>query len=83
MVPAQTSAEDVMALKPDGVFLSNGPGDPEPIDYAIENIRKLAGARADFWDLPRASALRSRAWRKDLQIEIWASRIESPGEKSA
>ena len=43
VVPARTSAEDVLALKPDGVFLSNGPGDPEPIDYAIENIRKLLG----------------------------------------
>jgi len=43
VVPAQTSAEDVLALKPDGVFLSNGPGDPEPIGYAIANIRKLVG----------------------------------------
>ncbi len=43
VVPAQTSAEDVLAMKPDGVFLSNGPGDPEPISYAVENIRKLAG----------------------------------------
>jgi carbamoyl-phosphate synthase small subunit len=43
VVPAKTSAEDVLALKPDGVFLSNGPGDPEPIHYAIDNIRKLLG----------------------------------------
>jgi len=43
VVPAQTSAEDVMALRPHGVFLSNGPGDPEPIGYAIQNIRKLLG----------------------------------------
>jgi carbamoyl-phosphate synthase small subunit len=43
VVPAQTSAEDVLALKPDGVFLSNGPGDPEPCTYAIANIRKLMG----------------------------------------
>ncbi|MFZ0084846.1 MAG: glutamine-hydrolyzing carbamoyl-phosphate synthase small subunit [Candidatus Acidiferrales bacterium] len=43
VVPARTSAEDVLALKPDGVFLSNGPGDPEPIGYAVENIRKLLG----------------------------------------
>ncbi len=43
VVPAKTSADDVLALKPDGVFLSNGPGDPEPIGYAIANIRKLLG----------------------------------------
>jgi carbamoyl-phosphate synthase small subunit len=43
VVPAKTSAEDVLALKPHGIFLSNGPGDPEPIGYAIENIRKLVG----------------------------------------
>src|SRR2546426_1178148 len=43
VVPAQTPAEDVLALKPDGVFLSNGPGDPEPVAYAVENIKKLIG----------------------------------------
>jgi len=43
VVPATTSAEDVLALKPDGVFLSNGPGDPEPVVYAQENIKKLMG----------------------------------------
>ncbi len=43
VVPATTSAEEVLAMQPDGVFLSNGPGDPEPITYAQENIRKLLG----------------------------------------
>jgi carbamoyl-phosphate synthase small subunit len=38
-VPAQTSAEEVLKLNPDGVFLSNGPGDPEPCDYAIAAAR--------------------------------------------
>ncbi len=41
VVPAQTSASEVLALRPDGVFLSNGPGDPEPCDYAIEAIRQV------------------------------------------
>ncbi len=41
VVPAQTPAADVLAMKPDGVFLSNGPGDPEPCDYAIAAIRTL------------------------------------------
>jgi carbamoyl-phosphate synthase small subunit len=41
VVPAKTTAEEVVSLLPDGVFLSNGPGDPEPCDYAIEAIRRL------------------------------------------
>jgi carbamoyl-phosphate synthase small subunit len=41
IVPAQTSARDALALMPDGIFLSNGPGDPEPCDYAIAAIREI------------------------------------------
>lgn len=41
VVPAQTSAKDVLALNPDGIFLSNGPGDPEPCDYAISAIKEF------------------------------------------
>ena len=44
VVPAKTSAREVMELRPDGVFLSNGPGDPEPCDYAIEAIREIVAA---------------------------------------
>ncbi len=44
VVPAWTSGEDVLAMQPDGVFLSNGPGDPEPCDYAIEAIEELLEA---------------------------------------
>ena len=44
VVPAQTPAAEVLALKPDGVFLSNGPGDPEPCDYAITAIRTVLEA---------------------------------------
>jgi carbamoyl-phosphate synthase small subunit len=43
VVPAQTTAAEVMGLKPDGVFLSNGPGDPEPVDYAVQAIRDMMG----------------------------------------
>lgn len=45
VVPAQTSAADVLAMKPDGVFLSNGPGDPEPCDYAIAAIREFVAKK--------------------------------------
>ena len=44
VVPAQVSADEVLSLKPDGVFLSNGPGDPEPCDYAIDAIRRIVEA---------------------------------------
>ncbi len=43
VVPAETKAEDVLGLKPDGIFLSNGPGDPEPVTYAVDAIRKFLG----------------------------------------
>jgi carbamoyl-phosphate synthase small subunit len=44
VVPAQTPASEVLALRPDGIFLSNGPGDPEPCDYAIAAVRELIDA---------------------------------------
>jgi carbamoyl-phosphate synthase small subunit len=44
VLPAQTTAEEALRLKPDGIFLSNGPGDPEPCDYAIRAIRKFLDA---------------------------------------
>ncbi len=43
VVPGNTSAKDVLKYKPDGVFLSNGPGDPAPVSYAAQNVRKLLG----------------------------------------
>jgi len=48
VVPSLTSAEDVLSLKPDGVFLSNGPGDPEPLVPQIESIRRLIGKTPVF-----------------------------------
>ncbi len=45
VVPAQTSAADVLAMKPDGIFLSNGPGDPEPCDYAIKAIQEIVATK--------------------------------------
>jgi len=48
VVPAGTDAETVRALSPDGIFLSNGPGDPEPVDYAVETIQNLLDYRPMF-----------------------------------
>ncbi|HNY38756.1 MAG TPA: glutamine-hydrolyzing carbamoyl-phosphate synthase small subunit [Bryobacteraceae bacterium] len=48
VVPAATAASDVLALNPDGVFLSNGPGDPEPLQFQAEQVRKLIGRKPVF-----------------------------------
>ncbi|MGH8718450.1 MAG: glutamine-hydrolyzing carbamoyl-phosphate synthase small subunit, partial [Burkholderiales bacterium] len=51
VLPAQSTAAEVMAFKPDGIFLSNGPGDPEPCDYAIKSIRELLQARVPVFGI--------------------------------
>ncbi len=48
VVPAFMPAEEVLAMDPDGVFLSNGPGDPQPVTYAVENIKKILGKKPVF-----------------------------------
>ncbi|MBW7888552.1 MAG: glutamine-hydrolyzing carbamoyl-phosphate synthase small subunit [Bacteroidetes bacterium] len=48
VVPAHYSAEQVLAMNPDGIFLSNGPGDPEAVKYAIANLKKLIGKKPIF-----------------------------------
>jgi len=48
VVPASTTAEEVLAFNPDGIFLSNGPGDPEPLEYVTSNIARLIGKRPLF-----------------------------------
>ncbi|MEM6732839.1 MAG: glutamine-hydrolyzing carbamoyl-phosphate synthase small subunit, partial [Myxococcota bacterium] len=48
VVPASHSTQDILALEPDGVLLSNGPGDPEPVDYAIKTVQELLGKKPIF-----------------------------------
>src|SRR5690606_19219023 len=48
VLPGTATAEEVLAQQPDGVFLSNGPGDPEPLTYAVETIRSLLGKQPVF-----------------------------------
>ncbi len=48
IVPADTSAQDILKLNPDGIFLSNGPGDPEPVTYAIRTVKALLGRKPIF-----------------------------------
>ena len=68
VVPAQTLAEDVLALKPDGVFLSNGPGDPEPCTYAVDSIRRLMGTECRFLAF---------AWDISSRASRWAEKLSS------
>jgi carbamoyl-phosphate synthase small subunit len=48
VVPGTATADEILALDPDGIFLSNGPGDPRPLDYAIDTIRRLLGTKPVF-----------------------------------
>ena len=66
VLPGTSSAADVLALNPNGVFLSNGPGDPEPLDYAIGTIRDLLGQQPIFRHLPGAPTALPRLWGQDL-----------------
>jgi len=61
VVPAGTSAQDVLAMKPDGVFLSNGPGDPEPCDYAVAAIREIVAAKVPVLGICLGHQLLARA----------------------
>ncbi len=79
VVPAQTSAEEVIALNADGVFLSNGPGDPEPCDYAINATRQVArDGSSRVWNLPRPPDPGARCRRAYHQDEVRPSRREPP-----
>jgi len=61
IVPASTSAVDVLALKPDGIFLSNGPGDPAAVGYAVETIRALLDADTPIFGICMGHQLLSQA----------------------
>ncbi len=80
VVPAQTSAKDVLAMEPDGVFLSNGPGDPEPCDYAIKATQQfLEAAYAAVRHLPRPPDHGLGGGRQDGEDEVRPSRCEPSG----
>ena len=70
VVPAKTPAEEVLALAPDGVFLSNGPADPAAVTYAIENIQKLLGLRSISTGLTRFTGLSGGAPQTPKPIRV-------------
>jgi carbamoyl-phosphate synthase small subunit len=61
IVPAQTSAKDVLAMNPDGIFLSNGPGDPSAVGYAVDTIRELLDADTPIFGICMGHQLLSQA----------------------
>ena len=82
VMPAQSTIDEVMAHAPDGVFFSNGPGDPEPCEYAITLAREVMDRKdPTFRDLsgtPNSGAGQRGAHRED---EVWSSRRQSPRAK--
>ena len=81
VVPATTSSEDILALQPDGVLLSNGPGDPEPVVYAVETIRALLGG-SHLRNLPRSPTPGDCLRGTDVQTPLRSPRWKSPGERT-
>ncbi len=82
VVPSHATAEDVLALKPDGVFLSNGPGDPEPLRASSRASEKTHRKSARFRHLSWPSDSRPRLRRQDLQAEIRPSWRQPSGAQS-
>ena len=82
VVPGTASASDILARNPDGVFLSNGPGDPEPLGYAVEHHPRADRQEADLRHLPRPSAARPGVRRANVQAEIRPSRRQPAGPES-
>ena len=82
VVPASLPAREVLRLKPDGVFLANGPGDPEPCDYAIEAIGEILDATSIpvFGICLGHQLMGARLGREDAQDEVRPPRREPPGE---
>jgi len=82
VVPAQTSAEDIVALAPDGVFLSNGPGDPAATgEYAVPVIRDLIDRHPNFRHLPRPPDARHRGRCEDDENAPGPPRPPTIGER--
>ena len=81
VVPAQTPASEVLSLNLDGVFLSNGPGDPEPCDYAIEAIKTIVETSIPVFGICLGHQLLALASELKLKNEIWPSRRKPPSER--
>ena len=79
VVPAKTPADEVLAMKPDGIFLSNGPGDPEPCDYAISAIQSILETNIPVFGICLGHQLLASLRCENRKNEIWPSWCESSG----
>jgi carbamoyl-phosphate synthase small subunit len=80
VVPAQTSAANVLKHKPNGIFLSNGPGDPEPCDYAIAATRTLIDSGIPTFGICLGHQIHGAGIGcQDLQDEVWPPWCQPPG----
>ena len=82
VVPAQTSAKEVLKLAPDGVFLSNGPGDPAAVTYAIKTIERLLGKVPIFGICLGHQLLGAGARRQHLQAQVRPPRRQPAGART-
>jgi carbamoyl-phosphate synthase small subunit len=83
ILPGTASASDVLAHQPDGIFLSNGPGDPEPLGYAIETIRQLVGKRPIFGICLGHQLIGLALGGQDVQAEVRPPRRKPAGSQPA
>ena len=81
--PADAKAEDIMAINPDGIFLSNGPGDPALLDYAVDTIKGLLGTETHFRHLPGPSIVGALPGRQHVQAQVRPPRRQPSGQGSA
>ena len=83
VVPARTTAEEILAWKPHGVMLSNGPGNPEDAPYAIETVAKIAWRSTCVWHLSRPPIDCLSLWRSNRKNAFWTPGSQSPCQGSA
>lgn len=81
VVPAKTSAEEVLKMNPDGIFLSNGHGDPAPCDYAIDAIEVHGDRYSGIRHLPRPSTAGAGERREDREDEVRPPRRQPSGKR--
>lgn len=80
VVPYNYSAEDILRLRPDGIMLTNGPGDPKDVPEAIEMVKGILG-KVPIFGSAWASASVVSLWSRYRKDEVWTSRCESSGKR--